>query len=508
MSISQAPTTTRSALPEERRRAHHALLPRLGLLAGVALLVAACGFAYRATQHIVYVEINGVPFAHRTHQRSAEGVLREMAIVLGDADRIEAPTEAALIAGEPLQISLSRQVRILHDGWVTCGQSLADTVGGVIEEMGVLCSPDDHILMGDHECTVDSRLPLPAPKERSSPAALLEEAREPLRLSIRRAVSFSLQDGPLRSNLHTTAHTVGEALYESGLTLYEADQVVPDLDAPITPGLVVRIERSRAVTLDVGGQKTALRSMAPTVEALLEEQGLVLGPKDYVLPSLSSPLEVEQKVSVVRVHDEYYVQEIPIGFEVRYQPDPELEIDQRQVASWGREGAMRKRMRVHYENDKQVYETKEEAWIAQEPVDRVINYGTKIVLRKLETPEGTVTYWRKLRVLATSYNAPTAGKPFDHPTYGITRLGWRASKGIIAVDPRVVNLRQPVYVPDYGLAVAGDTGGAIKWRRIDLCFDDDNLELWYRWVDLYLLPPVPDRDEIRWMIPNWPQERH
>ena len=64
--------------------------------------------------------------------------------------------------------------------------------------------------------------------------------------------------------------------------------------------------------------------------------------------------------------------------------------------------------------------------------------------------------------------------------------------GIVAVDPNVVDLRSEVYVPGYGVGYVGDTGGAIIGRRIDLGYDDDNLQLWYNWVDVYLLTPVPD----------------
>jgi 3D (Asp-Asp-Asp) domain-containing protein len=209
----------------------------------------------------------------------------------------------------------------------------------------------------------------------------------------------------------------------------------------------------------------------------------------------------------VRVHDEYYLEEAAIPFSHRQEPNPEMELDERKIAQWGREGIRTRRMRVYYENGQQMYQTEEEEWLAREPLDQVFNYGTKIVERVLDTPEGPLTYWRKLRVLATSYNAPTAGKPLDHPAYAITRIGWRARKGIIAVDPRVIRLRQELYVPGYGKGIAADTGSAILWRHIDLCYDDDNLKLWYRWVDLYVLTPVPPAGQIRWIIPDSPRER-
>ena len=64
----------------------------------------------------------------------------------------------------------------------------------------------------------------------------------------------------------------------------------------------------------------------------------------------------------------------------------------------------------------------------------------------------------------------------------------RAGKGVIAVDPKVIKLRSKVYIPGYGMAVAGDTGGAIKGNIIDLGFDDAKTAGWKaRFIDIYLL---------------------
>jgi 3D (Asp-Asp-Asp) domain-containing protein len=113
--------------------------------------------------------------------------------------------------------------------------------------------------------------------------------------------------------------------------------------------------------------------------------------------------------------------------------------------------------------------------------------------------------WRKLHVLATSYSAATSGKSRDHPDYGITRLGWEARHGVIAVDPRVINFFTQIYVPGYGTGTAVDTGGRIRGLHIDLGFDEDSLEPWYRWVDVYLLDPPPPESLIRWRLPGYPQ---
>ena len=73
-------------------------------------------------------------------------------------------------------------------------------------------------------------------------------------------------------------------------------------------------------------------------------------------------------------------------------------------------------------------------------------------------------------------------------------------RGIVAVDPRVINFFTQVYIPGYGEGLAADAGGAIKGMRIDLGYDEDNLEYWYQWVDVYLLTPVPDPEDIIWVL--------
>ena len=129
--------------------------------------------------------------------------------------------------------------------------------------------------------------------------------------------------------------------------------------------------------------------------------------------------------------------------------------------------------------------------VVQAPVNRVMGYGTKIIIRQLETEAGVVEYWRVFRMLATSYSAGTAGVPKTNPHYGYTATGIKMRDGLVAVDPRVISLRSQVYVPGYGIGLAADTGGAIKGKRIDLGYSDENLKLWYAWVNVYLLTPVP-----------------
>ena len=92
------------------------------------------------------------------------------------------------------------------------------------------------------------------------------------------------------------------------------------------------------------------------------------------------------------------------------------------------------------------------------------------------------------------------------PTTGSPALGCKSGYGIIAVDPKVIPLRTHVYVDGYGKAVAGDTGGAVLGRHVDLGYDEDAPPPKYAWLDVYLLTPIPPADKIRYVLPNWPQQ--
>ena len=235
------------------------------------------------------------------------------------------------------------------------------------------------------------------------------------------------------------------------------------------------------------------RTHRERVSDVLADLGVVLTGQDYTTPTLDSPLGEDGSIRIVRVTERFMSVQEPIPFSVAWQPDPDLEIDYDRVLQDGARGILEKRIRVSYEDGHEISRVIDDEFVVVPPTTKILGYGTKIVVRTLDTPSGPVEYWRTIRMLATSYSAGTAGTSPTSTWYGRTATGMKMRHGIVAVDPRVINLHSQVYVSDYGVGLAGDTGGAIKGKRIDLGYDDDNLVLWYRWVDVYVLTPVPDQ---------------
>ena len=129
-------------------------------------------------------------------------------------------------------------------------------------------------------------------------------------------------------------------------------------------------------------------------------------------------------------------------------------------------------------------------------VDRTVNYNlyseNEITpVNNEENDEKPTKYKDVIDVKATAYClcSKCCGKSPDNPNYGVTSSGLKIIPGtnmkVIAVDKNIIPLGTKVYVegldgtPDYGYAIAADTGSAIKNYKIDLYMDSHSSA--YKW---------------------------
>lgn len=475
----------------------------LGVLLGIGLALGLALRGYQASARPVTLDVDGASRALYTHQRLVGGVLEEAGLTLGPADEVAPPLDAPWQPGRPIMVRRAYPVTVRADGRAVQFYGRPRSVLEILSRAGIPLQPNDQVYV--------NHLPVPEAAYADETALLTPiggaaplPAARALEVEVVRAVSVYLHDDGIETELRTTAATLGAALEEAGLRVYLADRVHPPLDTPVSAGLHLYIERATPVQVTADGRTVATRTWATTVGELLQQQGIAVGEHDRVEPSPDTPLRPEMAVRVVRVAVVDFTAESPIPYVSRQEADPEMELDQYRLQP-GLDGVLAAITRVTYEDGREVSRQFLGEQVLRPPQDEVLYYGTKIVLRTLDTPYGTVEYWRKFRVWGTSYYPSTCGKSPDHPEYGITFTGKWATRGIIAVDPRVIPLHTRMYVPGYGLGAAEDTGGKIKGLHIDVCFDDADRGkgLWdTHYVDVYLLTPLPPLHKIPWILPG------
>ncbi len=429
----------------------------------------------------VTVHIDGALQRVHTDARTIADMLREQHIEVSPADALSHDLSASLEDGMSITIRHARAVTISLNG----SQQTVNTA--LDNPLDILRSANIEVASGDR-IRVNGAL---------ADFALLSDWTIPAQdIDIRQAAELRILDDGRLSRIITTADTIGDALFEADIRLYLTDEIAPPLDTAIVGGMTVTIDRAIPVALRVDGVRIEARTQAETVDAVLAELNAPLFGLDYVMPTGETPVSENMTIEIVRVTEEVVAQTETIPYELRYQADADIPLDEKAVIQVGRDGSQEIRSRVRYENGIETSRAITETVVVEAPVDEVIGYGTKIVLKTVHTPAGPREYWRALRMYATSYHPAALGGD------STTAIGATLAKGVVAADPKIIPYRTELYVPGYGVGKMADTGGPRSspyW--IDLGYSDEDWVSWSRYVDVYLLTPVPAK--VDYLLPEW-----
>ncbi|GAB4424870.1 MAG: hypothetical protein Kow002_14400 [Anaerolineales bacterium] len=310
-------------------------------------------------------------------------------------------------------------------------------------------------------------------------------------LQIRHAVPVTLLTPDGERNIQTAAFTVGQALMETGLQLHSADFINPPADFPISEGMTITYRPAREISVTSSNRAIKIRTAAETVGAALAEAGIPLQNLDYSLPRESEALPADGQIEIVRVSENVQLIQKSIPFESEFIASDEVELDQQQILNPGQPGLAVSRVRIRYENGKEISRQTEDETVIRPPENRVMGYGTKVVVRTTTIGGVQIEYWRALQMYATSYSPCRSGADRCYPG---TSSGKPVQKGVVAMKYQnyLAMQGQPLFIPGYGYATVEDVGGGIPGKLwIDLGYSDDDWEQWGQWVTVYFLTPVP-----------------
>ena len=317
-------------------------------------------------------------------------------------------------------------------------------------------------------------------------------------LFVRAEKTVIVHDGIDTYVINTKKNTLGDALVQNDVSLGPEDRLSLPKDTVLTVSAPSRVYIKRAVPVSIvsGGDIEIVYTSRDTVNEVLEDNGLELGPKDRIEGAeFDSPVEKNMVIKLIRVSEKYVFEDNSIPFRVEERFNHNMDAGTFKTVKEGVEGLTRSQYKLILENNKIISKNLLAKTVVSEPINKLVEVGT--ILNFINSRGDTVRYEKAMNMRATSYTASfdDCGKHPDHPEFGITYTGMKVRLGIIAVDRKVIPLGTKVYVevvgntPDYGYALAADIGSAIKGDLIDLYFDDaEKVAKWgVKKVKVYIL---------------------
>lgn len=267
----------------------------------------------------------------------------------------------------------------------------------------------------------------------------------------------------------TYKSTAKEALDDKKIFLNPKDKIEPALTAHIVDKGTVSIKRAVPVVVNVDDKQLNIESAEDSIDSMLKAEGISLNDADKIAPDKNTQLSNGLTIDVVRVETKTFTENVAVEFKTVIQKDNSLPNTKTKTLQEGQNGEKQLVTNVVYENGKEVSRKTVSETVVKNSVDKVVAQGTLPTL-SLSRGGDPVAYTKVINVKATAYYA-VHGVGSTYTASGRKAVRDPNGYSTIAVDPNVIPLGTKMYIEGYGLAIAADTGTAVKGNFIDVFFD-------------------------------------
>jgi len=285
-------------------------------------------------------------------------------------------------------------------------------------------------------------------------------------MSMRKTLVISI-DGK-EATFVTYKGTVKDVLQEEGIELGPKDIVQPSLESKVSEKETIKLKTAIPVEINSNGIKVQVQTAENTVEDMLDaeettlkEQGIQFD-KNVDEVSPSLDSKIEGDLSVQLVKVE--TKDLVEKEAIKFDTIVEKDPNLDSSVQKVKSEGNNGEKEITYQV---VYKDGAEISRNVKSTKTILEPQNEVVVKgtgQVYASRGgdSITYKKKFNCTATAYS--------NHSNTATGRTPVRNEGGLstIAVDPRVIPLGSKVYVDGYGYAIAADTGSAIKGNIIDL----------------------------------------
>ncbi len=251
-------------------------------------------------------------------------------------------------------------VSVYVDGNKKVIATAAGSVGAALNQAGVELTQGDVV-----EPAVDTKIDQPI-----------------YNINVYRALPATIYDDGKKVQVLTGYQSPRQIVVAAGLTSYPEDVVtmdrVNDFQQGGTVGRQITIDRAKPVQVVIAGQVYNFRTQKSTVGELFAEKGLVVGGEDVVNAQLDAPISAGQRIVVNRLSQTIEQTKQPIEAGVRYVYDANQPVGYTSVTEQGKAGVKLVSYLVNLKDGDETGRALLEEKVLEPAVARVIVKGSKV----------------------------------------------------------------------------------------------------------------------------------
>ncbi|HBQ64107.1 MAG TPA: hypothetical protein DD727_04130 [Clostridiales bacterium] len=307
-----------------------------------------------------------------------------------------------------------------------------------------------------------------------------------------------MKDGVVIS-FKTLCTLTGDALRSKGIVPSDQDYVSSRPDERLKKNNTIYIKTAVPIQIEYDGRTAVFHTWRDRVREALQDSGIGYTDSDRLEGALAAdPVVRGMQVKVIRVQKNILTDTEPIHKSIRFVNNYLLGKGIENMLAPGEDGLNEKTWAVLLEDGKEKSRVLISEKVLKEPREMVIERGAANTgfTNRGESFRYSEVYDMNATCYTLAYEE--CGKYPGDPGYGITASGIPARRGIVAVNPAAIPYGTRLYIetadgsgyPDYGYAVAGDTGH-LGTSQIDLFVDEQREAfIWgIRPVRVYILLP-------------------